>query len=81
VRATTLLATILGLKKTKVEAVSIEDGIVVDISPTASVPYCAGCLRPVQQVHDERARCWRHLDLAGMSLSLRYKLRRVKCPQ
>jgi transposase len=81
VRATTLLATILGLKKTKVEAVSIEDGIVVDVSPTASVPYCAGCLRPVRQVHDERVRRWRHLDLAGMSLSLRYKLRRVKCSQ
>jgi transposase len=81
VRATTLLATILGLKKTKVKAVSIEDGIVVDVAPTARVPYCAGCLRPVRQVHDERSRRWRHLDLAGMHLSLRYALRRVKCPR
>jgi transposase len=81
VRATTLLATILGLKKTKVKAVSIEEGIVVDVAPTASVPYCAGCLRPVRQVHDERSRLWRHLDLAGMHLSLRYALRRVKCPR
>jgi hypothetical protein len=51
---TTLLATILGLKKTKVEAVSIEDGIVVDVAPIARVPYCAGCLQRVAQVHDER---------------------------
>jgi len=82
VRATTLLATVLGLKKTKVRSVSIEgDGIVADVAPTASVPYCSGCLRPVHQVKDRRERCWRHLDLAGMKLSLRYPLQRVKCPR
>ena len=59
---------------------SIEDlGIVVDVKPTASVPYCSGCGHAVREVHDKRTRCWRHLDMAGMTLSLRYELRRVKC--
>lgn len=80
-RATTLLATILGLKKTKVIDVSIEgDGIVARVAPQASVPYCSSCGRAVHQVHDNRLRDWRHLDLGGMKLSLRYALRRVKCP-
>ncbi len=81
-RATTLLATILGLKRTKVVSVSVDaDGIVAEVAPDATVPYCAGCMRPVRQVHDARERDWRHLDLAGMQLRLRYKLRRVKCPE
>jgi transposase len=83
VRATTLLATILGVKQTKVEAVSIDDeGIVVaDVAPVLRVPYCSGCFRHVQQVHDRRQRRWRHLDLAGMRLDLRFTLRRVDCPR
>lgn len=80
-RATTLLATILGVKKTRVTAVSIDDdGIVVaDVAPSARTPYCSGCLRHVRQVHDKRQRRWRHLDLAGMRLDLRYVVRRVEC--
>ena len=82
-RATTLLATILGVKQTKVEAVSIDDeGIIVaDVTPALRVPYCSGCFRHVQQVHDRRQRRWRHLDLAGMRLDLRFTLRRVDCPR
>ena len=81
-RATTLLATILGVKKTKVKAVSMgAEGVVVDVAPDARVPYCSGCLHPVHEVHDRRERCWRHLDLAGMKLELRYVLRRVTCPK
>ena len=81
-RATTLLATILGLKKTKVVSVSIDpEGIVADVTPQASVPYCSGCFCAVHQVHDCHKRSWRHLDLAGMKLWLRYVLRRVKCPR
>jgi transposase len=82
VRATTLLAMILDVKKTKVVKVSIDDvGVIVaDVAPTGRIPYCSGCLRPVRAVHDRRERRWRHLDLAGMRLDLRYVLRRVKCP-
>ena len=79
-RVTTLLAIVLGLKKTKVVSASVEDmGIVIDVKPTARVPYCSGCLRAVRPVHDKRERFWRHLDLAGMQLKLRYALRRVDC--
>jgi transposase len=56
-----------------------DGGIVLDVKPTASVPYCSGCQRVARKVHDKRERFWRHLDLAGMELSLRYPLRRVDC--
>lgn len=79
-RANAVLQVILGLKKTKVVSVAVEgDGIIVDVKPIASVPYCSGCGRPVHQVHDDRSRFWRHLDLAGMHLRLRYPLQRVDC--
>jgi transposase len=82
VRATTLLEIILGVKKTKVTAVSTDDtGIVVDVAPTSSSAYCSGCLCPVQQIKDRRTRGWRHLDLAGMRLTLRYAIQRVNCPR
>lgn len=81
-RATTLLATLLGIKKTNVKDVSIgAEGVIVDVAPEATVPYCSGCLCAVHPVHDHRSRVWRHLDLAGMKLSLRYDLRRVNCPR
>lgn len=79
-RATSLLEVILGLNKTKVLSVSIDgEGIAVDVKPTARVPYCSGCGHAAPHVHDKRQRCWRHLDLAGMDLRLRYALRRVDC--
>ena len=79
-RATTLLATLLGMKHTRVEAVAFDDeGVVADVAPTTSIPRCSGCGYRVREVHDSRKRNWRHLDLAGMRLMLRYKLRRVKC--
>jgi transposase len=82
VRTTSLLEIILGQKKTKVLSFCVEDmGIVVDVKPSASVPYCSGCMCPVHEVHDARSRLWRHLDLAGMELRLRYRMRRVDCPR
>ena len=81
-RATSLLATILGMKHTRVEAVGFDDeGIVADVSPTTTLPRCSGCGCRVHKVHDGRERSWRHLDLAGMRLVLRYKLQRVNCPR
>jgi transposase len=82
VRATTLLATVLGMKHTRVEAVAFdEEGVVADVAPTTTIPRCSGCFCRVEAVYDGRTRCWRHLDLAGMRLMLRYKLRRVDCPR
>jgi transposase len=31
-------------------------------------------------IHDGRARRWRHHDLAGMKLHLRYRIQRAHCP-
>ena len=81
-RATTLLTTILGMKYTRVTAVAFdEQGVVADVAPTTTIPRCSGCCCRVAQVYDGRERSWRHLDLAGMRVVLRYKLRRVNCPR
>jgi transposase len=82
VRDTTLLAMILGVKHTKVKAVSMDDeGIVADVAPTTSIARCSGCACRVRKIKDRRKRFWRHLDLAGMRLRLSYVLRRVDCPR
>jgi transposase len=80
VRVTTLLATILGMKRTRVEAVAFDDqGVVADVAPTTTIPRCSGCGCRARKGYDKRRRSWRHLDLAGMRLLLRYTLRRVNC--
>jgi transposase len=82
VRATTLLADILGMKHTRVEAVAFdEEGVVADVAPTTTIPRCSVCFCRVDAGYDGRERSWRHLDLAGMRLVLRYRLRRVDCPR
>jgi transposase len=82
VRATTLLSTILGMKHTRVAAVAFdEEGVIADVAPTTTLPRCSGCSCRVRKVYDGRTRFWRHLDLAGMRLRLRYRLRRVDCPR
>jgi transposase len=82
VRATTLLATVLGMKHTDVKAVAFdEQGVVADVAPTTTIARCSGCFCRVEKVYDSRERSWRHLDLAGMRVVLRYKLRRVHCPR
>jgi transposase len=79
-RATTLLRVLLGLQQTRVLAVHTdEQGLLVDVAPTTTVPRCALCRRKARHVHDRRQRLWRHLDLCGMMLRLRYALRRVRC--
>ena len=80
-RATTLLNIVLGIKFTRVTGVEFTpDGLVCDVEPTTEVPRCGGCGRQVRKVYDQRkARLWRHLDLAGMSLELRYAPRRLRC--
>lgn len=80
-RATTLLNTILGIKYARVTAFRFDEfGLICDVELTTDIPRCAGCGRQVRRVHDRRpARKWRHVDLCGMTLHLRYAPRRVRC--
>ncbi len=82
-RITTIMARILGLKKTRIVAVHLEpEGLVLDVAPSTRVPVCSGCYKRVHAVHDRyEKRRWRHLDVAGMRLWLRYDIRRVRCPR
>ncbi len=79
-RVTTLLSAVLGMKHTRVRNVAFDpEGIVVEVAPTTTIPRCSGCHCRVRDVYDSRERHWRHLDLAGMHVELRYKIRRIKC--
>lgn len=79
-RATTLLRTVLALKKTRVAAVEFTAfGVEVEVAPTTRVPFCSVCLRRARRVYDHRRRRWRHLDFAGMEVTLTYDQRRVDC--
>jgi transposase len=79
-RATTLLRRQLALKRTRVTGFEFRDaGIEIYVAPMTRVPYCSGCLRRARRVYDHRDRAWRHLDFAGMEVTLRYRQRRVDC--
>lgn len=79
-RAASLLTELLQLKQTRVKTVTFDEtGLVATVSPTTRIPRCGGCGCKARRVYDERERGWRHLDLAGMMLTLRYSLRRVRC--
>jgi transposase len=56
-------------------------GLGIDVTPTTRLPRCSGCGRTRRQLYDRRRRTWRHLDFAGMAVTLRYELRRVDCGQ
>lgn len=80
-RATTLLRQLLGLKQTIVTAFAFTPlGLEVTVAPTTRLPYCAGCGRACRRVYDHRDRSWRHLDILGLAVELRYRHRRVDCP-
>jgi transposase len=80
VRVTTLLRTLLGLEGTRVLDVTFDaEGLVVDVAPTWRRPRCSGCGAVCPGYDRDRDRRWRHLDLAGMLLQLRYDTRRVDC--
>jgi len=82
VRVTTLLRSLLGLEGTRVLDVNFdEEGLVVDVAPTWRRGHCSACGEPCPGYDRERGRRWRHLDLAGMTLHLRYDTRRVECPR
>lgn len=81
-RTTTLLRSLLGLEDTRVLDVSFDvEGLVVDVAPTWRVARCSECGEACPGYDRDRDRRWRHLDLAGMQLHLRYDIRRVRCPR
>jgi transposase len=82
VRVTRLLRDLLGLEGTRVLDVNFDEaGLVVDVAPTWRRPRCSECGRKCAGYDRDRDRRWRHLDLAGMLVQLRYDTRRVDCPR
>jgi len=83
VRVTTLLKRLLGIKNVLVSGFSTDGGaLVLDVRPSWRVPRCSGCRRRIRGTYDRRPeRRWRHLDFGGVTVVLRYGLRRVKCPR
>lgn len=81
-RITSLLRTLLGLEGTRVLDVHFDElGLVIDVAPTWQRGRCSECGKICPGYDRDRGRRWRHLDLAGMTLHLRYDTRRVACPQ
>lgn len=79
-RLKSLLRDLLGLKDIRVHDASFDGvGLVVDVTPTSRRPRCSRCGRVGSGYDRQRGRRWRHLDLAGMQLHLRYDVRRVSC--
>jgi len=80
-RATSVVRVLLAIQSTRVLDLEFEeDGLVVDVAPTHRIPRCCDCGRKVHGCHDQRERRWRHLDLGGIKVQLRYVIRRVRCP-
>lgn len=79
-RTTTVLRTLLGIQQVAVRDFHFgPTGLVVDVSPPWTIPRCGECGAKCRSVHDARERYWRHHDLAGMTLHLRYRIRRARC--
>ncbi len=79
-RASTLLRIILAIQSLVVRSFYFEDlGLVVEVVPRSKSARCGECGRGARRVKDRRARRWRHLDVAGMTVHLRYAIRRVHC--
>lgn len=79
VHAHTLLRKILDLNSTRVTGFDFEcDALVLDVRPTWRRPRCPRCGRKGPG-YDSRVRTWRHTDLAGLALRLRYRICRVDC--
>jgi len=78
---TKVLSNVLGMKHVRVRGCEFEgDGLVVDVAPTTRLARCSGCGCLVRKLYDRRrGRLWRHLDLGGMQVHLRYDLRRGDC--
>lgn len=81
-RATTVLRVLLGIHDLFVRGFEFDStGLVVDVVPRWKVPRCGGCGARCRAGYDDRERSWRHVDLAGMTLHIRYRIRRAHCPR
>lgn len=79
-RATTVLRELIAIQSLFVRGVEFDStGLVVDVAPTWKRARCGECGRKGRGSYDGRERRWRHHDLAGMTLHLRYRIRRVDC--
>ena len=80
-QVTKVLSNILGMKSVQVRGCEFDEvGLVIDVAPTTRVARCGGCGCRVRRLYDRRSgRRWRHLDLGGMRVELRYDVRRVDC--
>ena len=80
-RTTTVLRVLLSIQDLAVRGFHFDaTGLVVDVVPRWTLPRCGECGAKCPSVHDARERRWRHHDLAGMTLHLRYRIRRAHCP-
>jgi transposase len=80
-RTSTLLRVLLSIQHLVVRGFHFEaSGLVIEVAPTWKIPRCGECGGQARSVHDRRDRSWRHLDVAGMTVKLRYSIRRVLCP-
>lgn len=75
-----LLHALLGLQQCRISGFEFTaTGLVIDVRPATRVAYCAGCGRRCRKGWDARERLWRHLDIIGLKVWLRYSIRRVDC--
>lgn len=80
-QVTKVLSNILGMKRVRVLGCEFEEAsLVIDVAPTTQIARCGGCGCRVRRLYDRRhGRRWRHLDLGGMRVELRYDVRRADC--
>lgn len=79
-RVTTVFRRLLGVSRTSVKGVAIEEkGLVVEVAPGNRRPRCGGCGKRAPGYDGVDARDWRHLGLGSVRIWLRYAPRRVEC--
>lgn len=78
---TKVLSNVLGMKHVRALGCEFDaEGLVIEVTPTTRIARCSGCGCRVRRLYDRRrGRLWRHLDLGGMQVHLRYDVRRCDC--
>lgn len=79
-RTTTLLLELLGLKQTRITGFEFTNTeLVIGVEPATRTPRCGSCGAGCSKGYDRRERRWRHVDIVGLHVVLRYGTRRVNC--
>jgi transposase len=55
--------------------------LLVGIEPATRTPRCGRCGAACSNGYDQRERRWRHLDIVGLQVVLRYGMCRVDCAE